>query len=74
MSKMEEILLQQNGPLLGFQSLAKILDRSPEGLRISLRTESEWSKSINSTRLKIGRRVYFRTAEIAQILNAAGRD
>ena len=74
MSKMEEILLQQNGPLLGFQSLAKNLDRSPEGLRISLRTESEWSKSINSTRLKIGRRVYFRTAEIAQILNAAGRD
>ncbi|MHB0989807.1 MAG: DNA-binding protein [Burkholderiales bacterium] len=49
---MEEILLQQNGPLLNFQSLAKILNRFPEGLRISLRTESEWSKSINSARLK----------------------
>lgn len=65
----EETLTKQYGPLMSIAQLAACLDRSAEGLRISLRTESEWSKSINATKLKLGRRVYFRTAEIAQVLN-----
>lgn len=64
----EETLLNRYGPLLSISQLASVLDRSPEGLRISLRTASEWSEKINSTRLKIGRRVYFRTSQIAQLL------
>jgi hypothetical protein len=50
--------------------LAKILDRSPEGLRISLRSSGEWVKQINAARLRLGRRVYFRTSEIANVLDA----
>ena len=69
-SKIEEALTDQYGPLLSVAMLAKILDRSTEGLRISLTNESDWSKKINAARLKIGRRVYFRTAEIALILDA----
>lgn len=65
----EETLTKQYGPLMSIAQLAACLDRSAEGLRISLRTESEWSKSVNATKLKLGRRVYFRTAEIAQVLN-----
>jgi hypothetical protein len=65
----EETLTKQYGPLMSIAQLAACLDRSAEGLRISLRTESEWSKSVNATKLKIGRRVYFRTAEIAHVLN-----
>ncbi len=65
----EEALTRQYGPLLSVAQLARVLDRSAEGLRISLRTESEWSKPINSARLKLGRRVYFRTAQIARVLS-----
>jgi hypothetical protein len=68
--QIEEALTKEYGPLLSIAQLAKVLDRSPEGLRISLTNESDWSKKINVARLKIGRRVYFRTAEIALILDA----
>jgi hypothetical protein len=67
--QIEEVLTNQYGPLLSVAMLAKVLDRSAEGLRISLRTDSEWSKPINAAKLKIGRRVYFRTAEIALVLS-----
>lgn len=65
----EEVLNEQYGPLLSLVQLAKILDRSPDGLRISLRTDCEWTRAINATKLKLGRRVYFRTSEVARILS-----
>lgn len=66
----EEILINKHGCLLSIATLAQLLDRSPEGLRISLRptNTSEWAQRVNATRLRIGRRVYFRTSEIASIL------
>lgn len=67
--QIEEALTNQHGPLLSVAQLAKILHRSAEGLRISLRTPSDWSKRINATKLKLGRRVYYRTSEIALILS-----
>jgi hypothetical protein len=66
---LEENLMKTAGPLLTICQLAKILDRSPEGLRISLRKSNPWVQRINSTRLRLGRRVYFRTAEIAELLS-----
>ena len=66
---MEENLVRSAGPLLTITQLAKILDRSPEGLRISLRSGTPWVQKVNATRLRLGRRVYFRTSEIAAILN-----
>lgn len=65
----EEILIETYGALLSIAQLARVLDRSPEGLRISLRTPSEWTIRINSAKIKFGRRVYFKTSEIAQILS-----
>jgi len=67
--QIEESLTKQYGPLLSLAQLAKVLDRSAEGLRTSLRSDSEVSKNINAARLKIGRRVYFRTEEIAKVLS-----
>jgi hypothetical protein len=64
----EESLINRYGPLLSLTQLATVLDRSPEGLRISLRTPNQWVQRINGTRLRLGRRVYFRTSEIAGIL------
>lgn len=67
----EKALIAEHGCLLSIEALAKVLHRSSEGLRISLRSSntSEWARRVNATRLKIGRRVYFRTSEIAVILS-----
>ncbi len=64
----EETLAKQYGPLLSINQLATLLDRSPDGLRITLRSSGEWVSKINATRLRLGRRVYFRTAEVANVL------
>jgi hypothetical protein len=68
MTTIEDTLLDRYGPLLSINQLATVLDRSPEGLRISLRSSGEWSTKINSARLKVGRRVYFRTSQVADLL------
>ena len=68
MNTVEETLTKQYGPLLSINQLAALLDRSPDGLRITLRSSGEWVNKINATRLRLGRRVYFRTAEIAHVL------
>jgi hypothetical protein len=64
----EEALTGQYGPLLSMAQLAKVLDRSAEGLRVSLRNDTEWARQFNAAKMKLGRRVYFRTAEIAKFL------
>ncbi|UAW98753.1 DNA-binding protein [Halopseudomonas nanhaiensis] len=65
----EDSLHDRFGPLLSLVQLANILDRSPDGLRISLRSQNDWASEINQTKLKIGRRVYFRTSQIAELLD-----
>jgi antitoxin (DNA-binding transcriptional repressor) of toxin-antitoxin stability system len=65
----EEVLITQYGPLLSMAQLAKVLDRSPNGLRITLRTSGEWVARINAARIQVGRRVYFRTSEVAITLS-----
>jgi hypothetical protein len=66
----EEILVREYGPLLSLSELAMILDRTPAGLRGSLRSSEEWIRRINAARLRLGRRIYFRTSEIANVLDA----
>jgi hypothetical protein len=63
----EEILVREYGPLLSLSELAMILDRIPAGLRSSLRSSEEWIERINPTRLRLDRRVYFRTSEITNV-------
>jgi hypothetical protein len=64
----ENSLLKRYGPLMNLADLASMLDRSPDGLRVTLRSSGEWVEKINAARLQLGRRVYFRTAEIAEAL------
>lgn len=68
--KIEETLTKLYGPMLTVAQLAKVLDRSTKGLTISLlRADSDWARAINAAKLKIGRRVYFRTPDIARFLS-----
>ena len=64
----EETLIKQYGPLLSINQLAGILDRSADGLRTTLRSSGEWANKVNASRLKPGRRLYFRTVEVADVL------
>lgn len=64
----EGTLIKQHGPLLGINQLAAILDGSPDGFRTTLRSSGVWVNKINATRLKSGRRLYFRTVEVADVL------
>lgn len=65
----ENFLLQKFGPLLSLSQLADLLDRSVDGLRLSLSQDGEMSRKFNPARKKIGRRVYFRSSLIAPILD-----
>ena len=64
----EETLIKQYGPLLSINQLAGILDRSADGLRTTLRSFGEWVNKINAARLRSGRRLFFRTVEVADVL------
>jgi hypothetical protein len=64
----EETLIKQHGPLLGINQLAAIHDRSPDGLRATLRSSGKWVNKINATRLRLRRHLHFRTIEVADVL------
>jgi hypothetical protein len=68
MKTIEDQLTERYGPLLSTAQLADVLHRSTEGLRISLRSNSEWARRINTAKLKLGRRIYFRTVSISEVL------
>jgi len=67
----EELILSQTGgsPLLSLAQVAGILHRSPEGLRITLLGDNELARSLKPFKVKIGRRVYFRVAEVARFID-----
>lgn len=65
----EEFLLKNYGPLLTINQLAEVLSRSADGLRQSLGRKCDWSLGINAARVKVGKRIYFRTVEIAKVFD-----
>lgn len=66
----EQALISKYGTLMTLVHLAQELHRSPDGLRISLRTNAGWAIQVNAARKKFGRRVYFDTVKIAAIIDA----
>lgn len=69
MMTIEENLVERYGPLMPLAGLATLLDRSPEAVRMYLRSGSELAQQINTAKLKVGRRLYFRTMDVARVLN-----
>lgn len=70
----EEYLLSRFGPLMSIANVAEILDRSASGLRVSLYSNSEFSRKLKPTMVRIGRRVYFRTLQLQAVLDIATED
>lgn len=67
----EETLLARYGgaPLLSIEQLAEVLLRSKDGLRLTLCGDNEVSRKLLPCKVKIGRRIYFRTADIAKVID-----
>lgn len=63
-------LLDRYGPLMTLRQLAELLGRSPAGIRVGLYSESETSALLVPARIKIGRRLSFRTAVVGDALDA----
>jgi hypothetical protein len=67
----EELIraLFSGAPLLSIEQLAELLHRSKDGLRISLSGDNEVSRKFLPCKIKIGRRIYFRTADVAKAID-----
>jgi hypothetical protein len=63
-------LVERWGVLLDYQALSSVMHRSPEGLRLSLsQNRADWARQVNAAKVKIGRRVLFRTEQIANLID-----
>lgn len=62
-------LLEKHGPLMTLDALAHLLDRSVGGIRLGLRTNAPWALQLNRARRKVGKRVYFRTVDVAKLVD-----
>lgn len=67
---MEDQLVKRYGPLLSLTDLSELLKRSPDGLRIALRSRTDFAVTWSSAKLKVGRRVYFRATDVAKLIDA----
>jgi hypothetical protein len=64
----ERSLIERYGPLLTLYDVAQILRRSPDGLRVSLCRQNEVSEILNPAKKKIGKRIYFHTSAVAELI------
>lgn len=70
MSETYKTLSEKHGVLLSYEVLGRVMDRSPDGLRLSLAANrSAWAQRINAAKVRIGRRVHFRTELIAALID-----
>jgi hypothetical protein len=70
MSETYRTLAERWGVLLSYEALATVMDRSPDGLRLSLAANrSSWAQRINAAKVRFGRRVHFRTELIAALID-----
>ena len=68
-----ELLLAKYGPLLSHSQLSEILHRSESGLRYSICTGTgQYLQGIRRARRRIGRRVLYRTVDIADVIENSG--
>ena len=64
----KEQMIEKYGPLLTITAAAKILDRSPDGFRVSLHRSDPMAIKLRAIKKSIGRRVYFPTDQFFEII------
>lgn len=67
-----EHMIERYGELMSYEQLATLLKRSESGLRVTMtRRTSDAAQVLGNARIRIGRRVYFRTKQIAELIENA---
>ena len=67
-----EHMIERYGELMTYEQLAGVLKRSESGLRVTMaRRTSSAAQVLDNARIRIGRRVYFRTHQIAELIDNA---
>lgn len=64
-----EYLLGRFGPLMSIVDVATLLGRSPDGVRVALYTDTDFSRKLKPAMLRVGRRLYFRTLQVTEALS-----
>ncbi|CUI33424.1 Uncharacterised protein [Achromobacter xylosoxidans] len=64
-----EYLLVRFGPLMSIVDVATLLGRSPDGVRVALYADTDFSRKLKPAMLRVGRRIYFRTLQITEALD-----
>ena len=72
MASTEDIILNQfHSPLFSLEQVAQILNRSPQGLRITLSGDNEMARRLNPAKRRFGRRVLFAVSDLARFIDEA---
>ena len=58
-------------PLLTIDSLAKLLHRTPTGMRQALKRDTDFAAQLRAARVRLGRRIYFRRDLVNQMISGA---
>lgn len=69
MKELEQQLLAEHGPIMNVEATAKLLDYTPGGLLNALHGKSALGIQLAKAKTKIGKRVLFRTSDIARMLS-----
>ena len=65
-------MIERYGELMTYEQLAMLLKRSESGLRVTMsRQTSNAAEVLGMARIRIGRRVYFRTHKIAEMIECS---
>ncbi len=65
----EAWLIKNYGILMTMTDLAHLLDRSDDGIRITIQSESELGGRLRNIKMKVGRRVHFKARDIALLID-----
>ncbi|MBC7458313.1 MAG: DNA-binding protein [Bdellovibrionaceae bacterium] len=68
--KMIKMMVEKYGPVMDIETLATVMRRSPESLRMFVRGDNKLALDLKAAKKKIGRRIYFRTIQIAVIFSS----
>ncbi len=71
-----DYLISKHGPLMKIDEVANLFHKSTDAIRIILSRKSDLSNALNDAKNRYGRRIYFRTEQIADLVDngVEGRD
>lgn len=64
-----QYLISKHGPLMKIEEVAVLFHKSTDAIRIILSRDSDLSTALNAAKNRYGRRIYFKTEQIADLVD-----